>query len=188
MTDLVLVTQAYAFAAERHVHQRRKGEKEEPYLNHLVEVAALIAEATEGRDTNLVVAAILHDTIEDTDTSHDELEGLFSKDVADLVSEVTDNKALSKQTRKDLQVQKTPGKSDRAKMIKIADKTSNLRSILNSPPGNWDERRKETYLEWARQVVGGARGVNSWLEGRFDVAASELEMALRNPKPAGRSD
>ena len=182
MTNPVLVAQAYAFAAERHVEQRRKGAREEPYLNHLVEVAALIAAATDGSDPNLIAAAVLHDTIEDTKTSYAELESHFNKDVADLVLEVTDDKSLLKQVRKDLQIQNTPKKSARAKMIKIADKTSNLRSILNSPPGNWDEKRKEEYLDWARQVVVGARGVNPVLEGIFDSAASELEVELHNPK------
>ncbi len=182
MTNPVLVAQAYAFAAERHVEQRRKGAREEPYLNHLVEVAALIAAATDGKDPNLIAAAVLHDTIEDTETSHAELESHFNKDVADLVLEVTDDKKLPKQTRKDLQVQNTPKKSARAKMIKIADKTSNLRSILNSPPGNWDEKRKKGYLDWAHQVVRCARGVSPDLEGMFDFAASELEGALDPPK------
>lgn len=181
MTNHVLVAQAYAFAAERHVEQRRKGAREEPYLNHLVEVAALIAVATDGDDPNLIAAAVLHDTIEDTGTSYSELENLFNKDVADLVLEVTDDKKLPKQVRKDLQVQNTPRKSHRAKMIKIADKTSNLRSILTSPPGNWDKERKQTYLDWARQVVKGARGVNTHLEDLFDVTASELQVALQFP-------
>lgn len=179
MTNPVLVSQAYAFAAERHTNQRRKGVKEEPYINHLVEVAALVAAATQGADPNLTAAAVLHDTLEDTSTSFAELEEAFNRDVADLVAEVTDDKSLPKQTRKDMQVRSTPGKSPRAKMIKIADKISNLRSLVNSPPGNWSEERKRIYLDWARQVVEGARGVNAWLEDVFDGAASELEAELR---------
>jgi (p)ppGpp synthase/HD superfamily hydrolase len=178
MTNPVLVSEAYAFAADRHVQQRRKGDKEEPYINHLVEVAALVAAATEGKDPNLTAAAVLHDTLEDTQTSFEELEERFNRDVADLVAEVTDDKSLPKQTRKDLQVAHTPKKSSRAKIIKIADKISNLRSLVNSPPGNWSEDRKKIYLDWARQVVDGARGVNAWLEDVFDDAARELEAEL----------
>jgi (p)ppGpp synthase/HD superfamily hydrolase len=181
MTDAVLVSRAYAFAAERHAQQRRKGEKEEPYINHLVEVAALVAAATEGKDPGLTAAAVLHDTLEDTQTSFEELEDVFNRDVADLVAEVTDDKSLPKQTRKDLQVANTPKKSSRAKIIKIADKISNLRSLVNSPPGNWTEERKRDYLDWARQVVDGARGVNAWLEDAFDDAARELEALLSDP-------
>lgn len=182
MTNPVLVSEAYAFAAERHVQQRRKGDKEEPYINHLVEVAALVAAATEGKDPNLTAAAVLHDTLEDTQTRFEELEERFNRDVADLVAEVTDDKSLPKKTRKDLQVANTPKKSSRAKIIKIADKISNLRSLLNSPPGNWSEERKKIYLDWARQVVEGARGVNAWLEDIFDDAARELEAELRRRK------
>jgi (p)ppGpp synthase/HD superfamily hydrolase len=179
MTNPVLVSDAYAFAAERHVRQRRKGVKEEPYINHLVEVAALVAAAIEGKDPNLTAAAVLHDTLEDTRTSFEELVKRFNRDVADLVAEVTDDKTLPKQVRKDLQVADTPKKSSRAKIIKMADKISNLRSLVNSPPGNWSEERKRIYLDWARQVVEGARGVNAWLEDVFDGAAAELEAELR---------
>ena len=189
MTNAVLVSQAYAFAAERHSVHRRKGVKEEPYINHLVEVAALVATATDGADPNLTAAAVLHDTIEDTDTTHAELEQAFNRDVADLVAEVTDDKSLPKQTRKGLQVKQTPKKSSRAKIIKIADKISNVRSLVKSPPGNWPEERKRDYLDWSRLVVAGARGVNAWLEDVFEEAARELEEELaRQPSltPAPR--
>jgi GTP diphosphokinase / guanosine-3',5'-bis(diphosphate) 3'-diphosphatase len=178
MTNPVIVAMAYAFAAERHTNQRRKGVKEEPYVNHLVEVANLVTAATDGRDPNLTAAAVLHDTIEDAETSHQELEQIFNRDVADLVAEVTDDKNLPKQTRKDLQVRNTPSKSPRAKIIKIADKISNLRSLVNSPPGNWPIERKRAYLEWARQVVAGAKGVNASLDSLFDETARELEREL----------
>jgi (p)ppGpp synthase/HD superfamily hydrolase len=102
--------------------------------------------------------------------------------VADLVAEVTDDKSLPKQVRKDLQVQRAPGKSSRARIIKIADKVSNLRSLVKSPPGNWSQERKQIYLAWARDVVAGARGVNAWLEDVFDEAARELEAELSESK------
>ena len=178
MTNPVLVSKAYAFAAERHTDQRRKGLKKEPYINHLVEVADLVTAATGGSDPNLTAAAALHDTMEDTGTTYQELEKIFNKDVADLVAEVTDDKSLPKQTRKDLQVRKTPGKSPRAKIIKIADKISNLKSIVKSPPGDWSVERKRKYLEWARQVIAGARGVNASLDTLFNQAALELEAEL----------
>jgi (p)ppGpp synthase/HD superfamily hydrolase len=180
MTNPVLVSQAYAFAAERHAEQRRKGVRQEPYINHLIEVAALVAAATEGKEPGLIAAAVLHDTLEDTKTTYSELESAFGRDVADLVSEVTDDKTLPKQVRKDLQIEKTPGKSSRAKVIKIADKISNLRSLVKSPPGNWSQERKAIYLAWARNVVDGARGVNAWLEDVFDEAARELEAELHS--------
>ena len=176
--DIVQFARALDFAAKKHVHQRRKGELEEPYINHLADVTRLLAAATEGRDTVLVLAGLLHDTIEDTETTFDELEEEFGREVADLVAEVSDDKSLRKAERKRLQIEKTPTKSDRAKMIKMADKTSNLRSIIQSPPKDWDLDRKREYFEWASAVVTGCRGVNDYLEKEFDQACQrgmELE-------------
>src|SRR5512143_171969 len=107
-SDIELLAKAWRVAAERHVHQRRKGESQEPYVNHLAEVADLVAEATGGGDARLVAAAVLHDTIEDTDLSREELASQFGEDVAGLVFEVTDDKSLSKQNRKRLQVEHAP--------------------------------------------------------------------------------
>ncbi len=167
---IVDLTRALDFAARKHRDQRRKGAAAEPYLNHLTEVARLVAEATEGKDTPLVIAALLHDTIEDTRTTRDELEREFSPEVAALVSEVTDDKNLPKAERKRLQIANAPHKSERAKLIKIADKISSLRSIVVSPPVDWDSHRQREYFEWAAKVVEGLRGVNPSLEAEFDAA------------------
>ena len=172
--EIVFFARALDFAARKHSTQRRKGEAHEPYVNHLAEVALLLAEATGGRDPNLVIAGLLHDTIEDTGTSFEELAGRFGEEVAGLVAEVTDDKSLPKAERKALQVQTSPHKSDRAKMIKIADKISNLRSILQSPPAGWSEERKREYFDWAAKVVDGCRGVNRLLEQQFDEVYSRL--------------
>ena len=161
---------ALDFAARKHAHQRRKGEAAEPYVNHVADVARLVAEATGGRDRTAVMAALLHDTIEDTGTKPSELRREFGPEVAALVEEVTDDKSLPKQVRKQLQVEHAKGKSRRAKLIKIADKTSNLRSILMSPPADWSLERQREYFEWAARVVAGCRGVSPWLEGQFDAA------------------
>jgi (p)ppGpp synthase/HD superfamily hydrolase len=169
MNDTIRIAQALDFAARKHIDQRRKGAKQEPYLNHLAEVARLLAEATGGEDANLVIAGLLHDTIEDQEVKYEELMEAFGKDVADLVREVTDNKALPKPERKRLQVETAPKKSARAKMIKIADKTSNLRSMQSSPPAHWDAERRRAYLLWAAKVVAGCRGVNPMLEDAFDA-------------------
>jgi len=118
--------------------------------------------------TDLIIAGLLHDTIEDTETSFDELVEEFGIDVANLVREVTDDKNLEKQVRKQLQIENAPRKSDRAKQLKIADKIANLRSILKSPPSDWDRDRKLKYAEWSRRVIAGCRGVNTNLEAIFD--------------------
>src|SRR4051794_12212180 len=178
MSDIVLIARAWNFSAERHAKQKRKGDAEEPYVNHLAEVAELVATATEGRDANLVAAAVLHDTVEDTATLPSELASLFNPDVADLVAEVTDDKQLAKEERKRRQVELASTKTDRAKILKLADKTSNLRSLAKSPPSDWSEQRRRDYLDWASNVTRGLRGVNPWLEARFDEAAEQLARSL----------
>lgn len=176
--EIILLTRAWRVATERHVDHRRKGERAEPYVNHLAEVADLVAEATHGTDPCLVAAAVLHDTIEDTGITHAELEEQFGSDVADLVVEVTDDKALTSAERKQLQVDHAGRSSARAKLLKLADKTSNLRSIANSPPTVWSVDRKHQYLKWAQEVAVGLRVGNVWLEGQFDEAARHLDETL----------
>jgi (p)ppGpp synthase/HD superfamily hydrolase len=174
MNGLVLVSCAADFAAERHKDQRRKGKGQMPYVNHLADVARLLAVATKGADPELVAAGWLHDTVEDTATSHDELVSTFGDNIASLVMEVTDDKSLPKAERKRLQVVKTPAKTPRAKMIKLADLTSNLRQL----PDDWEVRRIHDYFEWADQVAAGCRGINAELERTFDQTAASGRAAL----------
>ncbi|MFL5337871.1 MAG: HD domain-containing protein [Geminicoccaceae bacterium] len=173
-----LLTRAYRLAAERHAGQRRKGEAAEPYINHLAEVADLVAEATGGRDPNLVAAAVLHDVVEDTPTSLEEVESLFGADIASLVGEATDDTSLPKAERKRLQVVHAPERSPRAKVLKLADKASNLRAMAESPPADWSSERRHGYIAWARAVVAGLRGASPWLEAQFDEAADAAEARL----------
>jgi len=171
MSDIVVtLMRALDFAARKHRDQRRKGAAAEPYINHLAEVALLVAEATRGKDPLAVLGALLHDTIEDTKTTKNSLEAEFGPDVAALVAEVTDDKRLPKQERKRLQIETAPHKSPRAKLIKIADKTSNLLSVIESLPVDWDTERCRAYFEWAAKVVDGCRGVSARLEAHFDQA------------------
>jgi GTP diphosphokinase / guanosine-3',5'-bis(diphosphate) 3'-diphosphatase len=179
MKDWVTVLKAADAAARWHVHQKRKGAAQEPYVNHLLEVASLVAEATEGADPNLVVAALLHDAIEDQEVPREMIADVFGEDVAKLVGECTDDKALPKDERKRLQVEHAAEKSRRAKVIKLADKTSNLRTLSASPPPDWSVKRRLEYVSWARNVVRGLRGTNEWLEQEFDRAAEAAERSLR---------
>lgn len=159
---------AAQFASEKHAAQKRKGVAAEPYVNHLIEVARLIAGSSESLDANLVMAGLLHDTIEDTDTKAGEIERAFGSDVAALVLEVTDDKSLPKADRKALQVTNAPHKTVRAQVIKLADKISNLRSMLASPPADWSTERKREYFAWAKQVVAGLGAPNPILKAEFD--------------------
>ena len=127
-----------------------------------------------------MAAAVLHDTVEDTATLLKELSAVFNADVADLVAEVTDDKKLSKEERKKRQVELAATKTERAKILKLADKTSNLRSLVKSPPVDWSAQRRRDYLDWAIAVSQGLRGVSPWLEARFDEAAEQLRRSLRD--------
>jgi len=174
-TSIQRILAAAQFAAEKHAGQKRKGIAGEPYVNHLLEVATLIAGSSDVLDTNLVIAGLLHDTIEDTGVTAQELEQRFGRDVASLVLEVTDDKSLPKQTRKALQVQNAPKKSPRAQVIKLADKTSNLRSLLVSPPADWSFERKQEYFDWAKQVVDGLTAPNRALKAEFDQTYAKFD-------------
>lgn len=171
--ELVYLARAADYAAQRHIAQRRKGERGEPYINHLTEVTALLAEATGGSDHILLMGGLLHDTVEDTDATFEDLLDRFGPEVAALVAEVTDDKSLPQVERKRLQVETTPGKSRRAKLLKIADKTSNLRGIVSSPPMGWTEARLRDYVDWAEQVVRSCRGLNAALDAAFDAAHAQ---------------
>jgi len=175
--EWIAVLRAADAAAKWHVHQRRKGAAEEPYINHLLEVATLVAEATHGQDPELVIAALLHDAIEDQEVPRTIIASAFGEAVAGLVEEVTDDKTMEKQKRKQLQVERSHKKSSRAKILKLADKTSNLRAIAASPPPAWTVKRRLEYVEWARAVAQGLTGVSEWLESEFEQAAKEAERA-----------
>lgn len=162
------VLKAAHFAAEKHSGQRRKGAAAEPYVNHLLEVAELVSSALSEPDTNLVIAALLHDTIEDAGVTKEELVQTFGPDVADLVAEVTDNKSLPKAERKRLQVVNAATISARAQVIKLADKISNVRAILSSPPADWSVQRKREYFDWAKRVVDGLSAPNQMLKAEFE--------------------
>jgi GTP diphosphokinase / guanosine-3',5'-bis(diphosphate) 3'-diphosphatase len=162
------ILKALRFSAEKHTDQRRKDAKSSPYINHPIQVAETLWTIGEIRDVTLLLASILHDTIEDTETSPDEIKAEFGEEVLVLVMEVTDDKSLPKEVRKQLQVETAPHKSRNAKLLKLADKICNLRDIITSPPSDWSLERKQEYLLWSEKVVAGLRGVNEKLENRYD--------------------
>jgi (p)ppGpp synthase/HD superfamily hydrolase len=178
MNGLVTVLRAADAAARWHINQRRKGAAQEPYITHLFEVAMLVAEATAGADTNLIVAALLHDAIEDQGVTRDEIAARFNEDVAGLVVEVTDDKKLPKAERKRLQIEHAPDLTPRAKILKLADKISNLRSVATSPPADWPMQRRADYVSWTAKVVQGLRGASDLLERQFDRAAADAERSI----------
>lgn len=161
---------AVGFAAIKHRDQRRKDALASPYINHPIALANVLANEAGVDDERVLIAAILHDTVEDTETTEQELIREFGQEIAAIVMEVTDDKALAKAERKRLQVEHAATISRRAKLVKLADKICNLRDIASSPPTDWSEVRKQEYFDWAKSVVNGLRGVNPSLESIFDEA------------------
>jgi guanosine-3',5'-bis(diphosphate) 3'-pyrophosphohydrolase len=172
------VLAASAFAAYKHRDQRRKGAEASPYINHPIAVANVLANEAGISDPVILAAALLHDTIEDTDTTAAELEAAFGPAITGIVVEVSDDKALLKQDRKRLQIEHAATLSTPAKLVKLADKICNLRDISESAPVDWSSERKDEYFTWAKQVVDRIRGVSPVLETLFDSAS-----ALRNQTP-----
>ena len=176
MSDIQKLTKAYYFAAKKHKDQRRKGQVAEPYINHPAEVTYILSKAEVSMD--VMIAGVLHDTVEDTQTTYDELVNEFGSKIADIVMEATDDNNLPKVDRKRLQIEKMPFKSDGAKKVKIADKIANLKSMIVTPP-DWPMDRKIEYFEWAYAVVEGGRGVCSILEKEFDEAYQKGLKAIK---------
>ena len=162
------VLKALHFAANKHRDQRRKGAEASPYINHLIEAAELLSGVGGVSDLPTLQAAILHDTLEDTTTTPEELDKIFGSEVRRIVEEVSDDQSLSSAARKQMQIDHAPHLSTRAKMIKIADKIANIRSMVETPPPKWSLERKREYLNWSERVVAGCRGTNEALERLFD--------------------
>lgn len=178
-TIAVSLLSALRFAADKHRLQRRKDSEATPYINHPIAVADALARIGGVSDVATLQAAILHDTLEDTQTTAQELDEQFGQEVRLLVQEVTDQKNLPQAERKRLQVEHAPTLSPAAKRIKVADKTCNLKDITSKQPMNWSLQRKRDYLDWAEKVVAGCRGCNESLENHFDAVLNEKRLMLK---------
>src|SRR6266403_5221639 len=168
--DPNLLMKALSFAANKHRSQFRKGSEPIPYINHSIAVADLIVRTGKIHDEATLAAALLHDTVEDTDTTFAELEAEFGSEISKLVAELTDDKKLPKEERKRLQVEHAPSLSRRAKIVKLADKICNLRDVVRDPPAGWPLKRKQEYFDWAKSVVDQISGTNPNLETAFAEA------------------
>lgn len=175
MTDTLLI-RAIDFAAQKHRAQRRKGNSDTPYINHVIDVLHILHVEAEIHDSEILCAAVLHDTIEDTETSYDEITALFGVIIANLVMEVTDDKTLPKDVCKQLQISKAGLSSHKARCIKLADKIANVRDLIDSPPSHWPMERVIAYIDWSMRVVEGLRGTHEGLEGLFDSAHAKASI------------
>jgi GTP diphosphokinase / guanosine-3',5'-bis(diphosphate) 3'-diphosphatase len=167
------IIHAIAFAADKHRNQRRRDADASPYINHPIALANVLANEGNIADETVLLAAVLHDTVEDTDTSHDEVMQTFGHEVAKIVAEVTDDKSLSKDERKQQQIEHARHISEGAKLVKLADKICNLRDIVATPPADWGIERKRQYFAWSKLVVDEVRGVHPTLEALFDAVYME---------------
>jgi (p)ppGpp synthase/HD superfamily hydrolase len=183
-TDTAQVLKAMHFAAQKHCDQRRKGAAAWPYINHPIAVAEMLSRIGGIEDPVVLMAAILHDTIEDTGTRAEELEEHFGAAVRALVEEVTDDKSLPKAERKQKQIEHTLHLSHNAKLIKLGDKISNVIDVTHNPGTDWSIDRRLEYLDWAERVIAGCRGTNALLERRFD----EILAAGRTAITAGQGE
>ena len=166
--EVGLTIKALAFAAHKHRDQRRKDVNASPYINHPISLADLLYHKGGVDDVVVIVGALLHDTIEDTDTTPAELTAQFGREICSVVLEVTDDTNLDRATRKQVQIERAAQISGKAKLISLADKICNLQDMLTQPPASWDLDRKQEYFDWAKRVVDQIRGTNSKLETIFD--------------------
>jgi len=173
--DVSLMLRALKYAADKHRDQRRKGIGRAPYINHPIAVAEMLWRVGGVRDASVIVAAILHDTVEDTDATPEEIESLFGREVRGLVAEVTDDKNLEKAERKRLQIEHAPHLSPGAQQIKLADKIAN---VAFAPPPDWPHERRIDYLAWSDNVVAGLRGCNAQLETHYDSVIENARASL----------
>lgn len=181
--DLLAIAEAIRFAAHKHRNQRRKNKEKTPYFNHCLEVFYLLVWAGV-RETPILVAAILHDTIEDTDTTAQEIRERFGEEVLGYVLELSDNKQLEKAERKRLQIVNAPHKSRGAKLVKLGDKIANISDLGDEPPADWDTARRLDYLIFAEKVIAGVRGTNAKLEALFDERLASVRAAILKDVPA----
>lgn len=168
--DLKLLLKALSFAARKHKDQRRKDVAASPYINHPISLANILCNEGHVDDIEVIAAALLHDTVEDTDTSPEELAREFGPAIRDLVMAVTDDKTLPPHERKQRQIAHAGHISHQAKLVKLADKISNVRDMLGAPPMSWDLKRRQAYFDWAKAVVDQLRGTHPQLEAAFDAA------------------
>ena len=166
--DLALILTALEFSSHKHRDQRRKDNNASPYINHPISLANVLCNEGKVTSAKVICAALLHDTIEDTETSAEELRSRFGKAITNIVLEVTDDKSLPKTDRKLAQIEHAKNASKRAKLVKLADKICNLRDILFTPPADWPIARKREYFDWAKAVIDQVRGTNKKLERIFD--------------------
>ena len=176
--DYAFIFHAFEFSARKHQHQRRKNESATPYINHLITVGYILTDIGHVHDMTTLTAAILHDTLEDTDTTAAELEAKFGADVRSVVEEVTDDKNLPKQRRKQLQTEHAGQASHAARCVKLADKIANLQDLVDSPPANWPLQRKIEYVDWSEAVINQLRGTNDELEHHFDHVCRQIRKKL----------
>lgn len=171
--DLKTLLKALSFAAHKHKDQRRKDIHASPYINHPISLASILCNEAHVTDIEVICGALLHDTVEDTETEPEELEQTFGETIKNIVMDVTDDKSLGRLERKQAQIDHAAHISDKAKLVKLADKISNLRDVAVNPPPDWPLERRQEYFDWAKKVIEKVRGIHPGLEALFDETYSD---------------
>ncbi|XP_075912721.1 guanosine-3',5'-bis(diphosphate) 3'-pyrophosphohydrolase MESH1 isoform X1 [Petromyzon marinus] len=172
------ILKAADFAAQKHRDQRRKDPQGTPYINHPLGVAHILSGEGGVDDVAVLQAGLLHDTLEDTETSVAELVDAFGPQVATFVSEVSDDRSLTQAERKSQAVLRAPRLSPGAKAVALADKIYNLRDLNRCTPQGWTEERVHQYFEWSALVLRGLRGANAALEREIDKLLIQRGVAI----------
>ncbi len=178
MENMALFLKALHFAADKHRDQRRKGEDASPYINHPIHVAQILTEVVGVEDIGVLCAAVLHDTVEDTETTSEDLEREFGSRIAGIVAEVTDDKGLPKERRKQEQIAHAHFISPEGALVKVADKISNITDVADHPPLDWGRQRRQEYLDWAAEVVANCRAADPGLVNHFEAVLAKSKQAL----------
>jgi len=178
MTGVTQLVSAIDLAAKKHRDQRRKDAEKTPYINHPIGVMNILTDEAKVDDIPTLMAAVLHDTVEDCECTNDEIKELYGADVARIVAEVTDDKNLPKEERKRLQIVNAPGKSKEGKLVKLADKLYNLRDLSRCTPEGWTAERVQQYREWGAKVCAGCLGTNAALEDALKTELGQYGVVL----------
>lgn len=176
------------FAARAHRTDRRRGDADSPYMNHVLEVAALLAETTGGRDPLLVTAALLHDLPAKTSIPRETIEREFGREAAAVVYEAHMERGGDREDRRRTEIDAAPRMSPRARQLKLADKTSSIRGLRSAPPAGWGRAEAEHYLTWAEAVAAGCAGVNPALDRAFRDAVADCRSWWNGPAATGNGE
>ncbi|EFO18322.1 hypothetical protein LOAG_10172 [Loa loa] len=163
-----LIIEAVDLAARRHRQQRRKDAAQTPYVNHPIGVAYILTSEGQITDTTTIIAAILHDIVEHTKTTDEEIRKMFGDEIADIVKECTMVRSMKREARMKSELEKASKLSHKAKLVQLADKLNNIRDIERGTPLGWTKQHVTEYIIFAKDLLSKIRGIHGPLESALD--------------------